>query len=77
MDVVVVKKGVGTFKNAWLVKRGKKYFVIDRAFTFDHGDETMVFRSDKNGNVRSYRDIYVRYNCSHEDMITTMESDYD
>ena len=80
MKVEIIKKNINPNEwvgEAWLVKRGRKYYIISRTMTMDHGDETMVFASDEDGEVKSCIDLYTRRGCSHEDMITTMESDYD
>ena len=38
-----------------------RYVIADFAYTFDHGPETMVFPSDKDGNVLNWGELWVSY----------------
>ena len=45
-------------KKSTIVKtKTKGYVWIDTCYTVDHGWETMVFASDKNGNVSNWMDL--------------------
>lgn len=44
-----------------IVKVGNKHYYVDSCWTFDHGYETMVFACDGDGNVTSWRDLYVEW----------------
>lgn len=34
------------------------FVIVSRADTFDHGDEVMMFKSDGNGNVTDWGELY-------------------
>ena len=45
-------------KKSTIVKtRTRGYVLVDTCYTLDHGWETMVFASDKNGNVSNWSDL--------------------
>jgi hypothetical protein len=51
---------------AHLYTNGTRHIVISRAFTFDRGDETMVFEANESGEVIDWMDLYAGYDVSHE-----------
>lgn len=44
------------------------FYYVDSADTFDFGYETMAFKSDKDGNVSDWGDLYCRRYASEEEM---------
>lgn len=50
---------------AWLISHGFGYYVVSRAFTFDRGDETMIFASSPDGGIHSWHDLYAGYSEDH------------
>lgn len=60
----IIKDVSENFKgSAKLFEHNGEYFIASNAITLDHGNETMIFRSDENGNVESYTDLF----CAREE----------
>lgn len=50
-----------------IVKFNGNHYLVDSCYTWDCGYETMVFRCDSKGNVKSWRDLFVsRYQSESE-----------
>ena len=49
---------------------------VSRAFTFDRGDETMIFKYDvKNEKVLDWTDLYAGYGETHEEALSNWEEE--
>ena len=57
MKIVFYDWRVKMKKSTPVKTRTMGYVWIDTCFTFDHGWETMVFASDKNGKVLDWMDL--------------------
>ena len=56
--VEVIKKDLNGFTGtAWLLKKGRRYFVASGTHAMFSGWEVLVFRSDKNGEITSWSDV--------------------
>lgn len=74
MKVEIIKKGVSGFRDAWLVKRGDKYFIASGVVAFDTGQwEVLVFPADKDGKVTNWGEVAGGRGISHEDAIKELE----
>ena len=46
-------------QSCWLVHHNNEHFFVSRIVAFDHkGWETMIFESDKDGNVEDWGELY-------------------
>lgn len=80
MSKVIKSINNSDFSHIVQTKDGK-YYYVDSRFTFDDGLETMVFGCDEDGDVTSWRDLYVRHHRTgddmrrfHENLIVTLEN---
>ena len=53
-----------------LVETDGSYFYVDSGYTWDHGYETMAFKSTSEGTVTSWSDVACRLYDSYEEMAT-------
>ena len=62
------------FNDAWLVKKGKKYYVVSNAIVPMMGySETLIFKSNKNGFVSDWCEVAGGRGITHEEAIKELE----
>lgn len=44
-----------------VIEKDKQYFLADLSYTLDRGAECMIFRSDKEGKVTDWEEVYAEY----------------
>jgi len=68
--VEIVKKDLkGYTGEAWLVKKGKEYFVVSGTNAMFTGWEVLVFRATKTGKVIHWGDVCGGRGITHEEAI--------
>ena len=73
--VEIIKKRLPNFNgDAWLVKKGKSYFVVSGTVAMFSGWEVLVFKSDSKGNVKNWGDVCGGRGMSHEEAIKELEA---
>lgn len=72
--IMVVKKHLPNFTgDAWLVKKGTRYYVVSGTTAMFSDREVLVFGSDKNGKVKHWREVCGGRGISHEEAIKELE----
>jgi hypothetical protein len=78
VDLLVVTTTLPDFMGeAWLVTdldAKDDYYVVSRAVTPDHGDETMIFEADENGDVTNWTERYADWGVDHYTAIAGFEA---
>lgn len=74
MKVKTLKKGLKDFiGDAWLVKKGKSYFVVSGVNVMGSGWEVLVFHSSKTGKVTDWGEICGGRGITHDEAIRELE----
>ena len=69
MKVDIIKKYLAGFTNAWLVKKGKKYFVVSGVNAMYSGWEVLIFPSTKQGKITDWGEVAGGRGMTHEEAI--------
>lgn len=66
-DYAYIKTLSGYAGTAYVFETKKGFVMVSRANTFDHGDETMIFKWNvKTNEVDDWTDLYAGYGEDHE-----------
>lgn len=63
---VIRRGGRGGYRT--IISNGEKHFMIDTCYTFDCGNESMVFKCDENGDVERYIDLDCKRHFNDSEM---------
>lgn len=44
-----------------IIEKKGEYYLADISYTLDKGPEVMIFKSDKDGKLTDYQEVYVNY----------------
>lgn len=73
-EVKIIKKGLEGFTGeAWLVKKGRKYFVVSGAHAMFTGWEVLVFPANEKGEVTSWGEVAGGRGITHAEAIAQLE----
>ena len=74
MKVQILNKKLQNFTGeAWLVKKGKKHYVVSGTDAFYSGWEVLVFECNKDGEVTNWSDVCGGRGVSHDEAINELE----
>ena len=70
MEVKIIKKGLDGFKgDAWLIKRGRWYYIASGVHAMFSGWEVLIFPATKDGQVKKWSEVGGGRGISHEEAI--------
>lgn len=58
---MIIKDNKLTGGYSAVIEKEGEYYLADISYTLDKGAECMIFRSDKNGKVDSWEEVYVEW----------------
>lgn len=61
----VIDDSIRWVGEVWHIEVGGNFYLVSRAFTFDRGDETMIFPGDESGEVTDWGEVYAGYSVDH------------
>ena len=70
---IIQKRLLGFNGEAWLVKKGKKYFVVSGTSVISSGWEVLVFPATKDGEVTDWMQVCGGRDITHEEAINKLE----
>ena len=73
-NVKIIKKKVKGFGDAWLVKKGKNFYVVSGVDAMFSGWEVLVFKSNKKGEVENWLDVAGGRGMTHEEAVEELEN---